>query len=101
MSGEVTVSTLVTIAGAALAAYMAVRVGLASLQATVTTALAELNRRLDRMESSRDTHAEDISELKATVREHGARIVSLEHRPTTGSFRALDADNTGPHKAQR
>lgn len=96
MSGDT--STMVTIVGAAFAAYLAVRVGLASLQATVSTALSEISRRLDRMELSRDKHSENLSDVRERQANHEARLASLEqHRPQTGSFQAVSADQTGPH----
>ena len=72
------VVAVLALLGGPLGAYIAVRVALASLTATVTTKLDDIMRRLDRSESARDGDTQRISALEAKDAAHEARIRSLE-----------------------
>ena len=70
---------IVSMLGGPLAAYVAVRVGIA----TVSTKLDDIARRLDRIESTRDADGTRISSLEAKDAAKEARIVALERTVRT------------------
>lgn len=74
---------VISLLGGPLAAHMAVRVGLATLNATVAAKFDEIARRLDKMESNRDTDSARISALEAKDAAKEARIQALERTVQT------------------
>lgn len=82
---EATLGMILSVAGGSIAAYVAVRVGLAGLSATVTafqqamtSALADLGRRIERMEASRDTHSGELGAIRTKLAEHAVTLESVQ-----------------------
>jgi len=85
------VVAVISLLGGPLAAHVAVRVGLATLNATVIAKFDEIARRLDKMESSREADGTRISALEALDAAKEARIQALER-----TVRTLAAHITDP-----
>ena len=72
-----------------------------SSQVATSTKLDALSERVARMEGTRDTPGDSLSEVREKQADHEARIKAMERaadRPSTGSHPSWNADNTGPHK---
>lgn len=99
MSGEITLGirdliTLLAGIGAPLAVYVGMRTALTRVETQLATVLETMRE----LRAGRDTHADGISEIREQLASHEARIRQCEqHRPQTGSFQAVSADQTGPH----
>lgn len=76
---------LLALLGGPLAAYIAVRVGLATTATKLDASLNAINQqigavgvRLDRLDTHRDNHSVEIATLKVIVSGHETRIGALE-----------------------
>lgn len=74
--------------GGPLAAFVAVRVAIATVGTRldeslkgITTQLQEVGKRLDKLDDTRNDHAVDLAALKVQVSNLEMRIVTLEHKP--------------------
>jgi hypothetical protein len=68
-----------------------------------TASIAEVKEMLTRQvaesRSERGVHGDSISEVREELAGLRQRVQALEHpRTTTGSYQALGAEQTGPHK---
>lgn len=76
---------LLALLGGPLAAYVAVRVGLATVTTKLDDSLHSINQkigevgtRLDKLDTHRDNHSVEIATLKVLVSGHETRIGTLE-----------------------
>lgn len=86
----VLIATLALLGGP-LAAYVAVRVGLATVTTKLDQSLSsifqqigQVSVRLDRLDTHRDNHSVEIATLKVIVAGHDARLLSLENELKRG-----------------
>lgn len=107
MTGEITIGLRDVIAiiiglGGPGAVYVAMRERMVRQETKIealTDVIKELRDTIKDHGTARASHAEDIGEVRETLADHAARLHALEHpRTSTGSYQALGAEQTGPHK---
>jgi hypothetical protein len=102
VSGEIVIGVRDVIAlliglGAPLAVYVAMRERLVKLE----TVILHLTKTIEEQGHARTSHGSDIGDIRETLADHAARLHALEgaaSRVHTGSFGALSAETTGPHR---